>query len=756
MFGLKASSAGTSATINSQPIRVLAGETLLTAALREGVDFPHSCRVGGCASCKCRLVEGRVRELTESSYLLSEAELAQRTILACQSVPLGPVRIEVEQTRALAVQECRATVIAQDALTHDIQRLRLQLDAPVHYKPGQFAQLSLESLPGMTRSYSFATPPDASGVVEFFVRKVVGGAFTEYVHSHSLVGQKAQVQGPLGQFWLRESDAPVLFVAGGSGLAPVMAMLRSMQAQGLARSVTVLFGARTQADLYCMDELRAMAANWAGQFRLVPVLSHAPGDSTWPGARGWVTEQLAQLVEPGMHAYLCGPPAMVDAASAQLLQAGLARGHVHADRFLTQKEVLAPVNIAQAATEVIAPPKSFGDWLAALWHYLKFFLFHVEGLAVAAALFAGGGWITAALLGFSLFSTLGDALLGDDTSTPSYRHPWVLTVQLWMALPVLLLICFAAVWSVSAGDPLGVGAMLSQWSGFDLLAARDATHWGHHLSAFLVTGLMIGMVGTIPAHELTHRTWEPVSLWVGRWLLAFSFDVGFAIEHVYGHHRYVSTINDPATAPRGRNVYAHIVISTVRGNISAWKIEAARLQRRGLAVVSVHNAYLRGLAMSAVLVAAAWAMGGVWAALFFCACGLWGKALLEIVNYMEHYGIVRDPAQPVQPRHSWNTNKRISSWAMFNLTRHSHHHAQGEVPYQDLQPYPNAPMMIGGYLTTISVALIPPLWHRLMTPKVLAWDRDYANAAERELAAQASVQAGWVPPSDEASLAPVG
>jgi NAD(P)H-flavin reductase/ferredoxin len=744
MFGLRSHSAGTSATINAQPIRVLAGETILTAALREGLDFPHSCRVGGCASCKCRLVEGQVRELTESSYLLSEEELAQRTILACQSVPLGPVRIEVEQTKALAVQECSATIVAQEPLTHDIQRLRLQLDAPLHYRPGQFAQISVASLPGVTRSYSFATPPDAQGEVEFFVRRVPGGTFTEHVHSQNLVGQKAHIQGPLGQFWLRESDAPVLFVAGGSGLAPVMAMLRAMQAQQVARSVTVLFGARTQADLYCQDELGAMAAGWAGQFRLIPVLSGMQGDARWSGARGRVTEILPQVVEPGMHAYLCGPPEMVDAVSIQLLQAGLAKGHMHADRFVTQKEAVALVETGQAATENIASPASMGEWVAALWHYLKFFLFHVEGLAVAAALFAGGGWITAALLGFSLFSTLGDMLLGDDTSTPKYRYPWVLTVQLWMALPVLLLICFAAVWSVSTGDPLGAGAWLSHWSGIDLLAARDATHWGHHVSAFLITGLMIGMVGTIPAHELTHRTWEPVSLWVGRWLLAFSFDVGFAIEHVYGHHRYVSTLNDPATAPRGRNVYAHIAISTLRGNISAWKIEAARLQRRGIAVLSWHNAYLRGLGMSGLLVAATWALGGLWAALFFCACGLWGKALLEIVNYMEHYGIVRDPAQPVQPRHSWNTNKRISSWAMFNLTRHSHHHAQGEVPYQDLQPYPNAPMMIGGYLTTISVALIPPLWHRQMAPKVLAWDRDYANAAERELAMQANLRAGWV------------
>ena len=741
MFGSASKSAGTSATINAQPIRVLAGETLLTAALREGVDFPHSCRVGGCGSCKCRLLEGKVRELTEFSYLLSEEELAERTILACQSVPLGPVRIEVEQTKALAVQACSATVIVQEPLTHDIQRLRLQLDTPLHYKPGQFAQISVASLPGVTRSYSFATPPDDNGRVDFFVRRVPGGAFTEHVHSRNMVGTKAHVQGPFGQFWMRESGAPLLFVAGGSGLAPVMAMLRVALTQRVARAVTLVFGARTQADLYLLEELRFMARQWAGKFTLLPVLSEAQDDLTWRGARGLVTEHLPQVVEPGMHAYLCGPPGMIDAASAALQQAGLPRRHIHADRFTTRHD--APPPPAAPVTDAAHAQADTGG-SASLGHYLKFFLFHAEGLAVATALFAGGGWITLALITFLLFSIVGDMVLGDDTSTPRYRHPKVLTVQLWMALPLLLLICFAALWSVSAGDPLGAGALLSGWSGVDLLAARDATTDWQHTWALLITGLMIGMVGTITGHELTHRTWDPVSLWVGRWLLAFSFDVGFAIEHVYGHHRYVSTLNDPATAPRGRSVYAHIIISTVRGNLSAWHIEASRLKRRGLPVLSRHNAYLRGLAMSAALVLAAGLMGGAQAALFFVACALAGKALLEIVNYMEHYGIVRDPAQPVQPRHSWNTNRRVSSWTMFNLTRHSHHHAQGEVPYQDLQPYPDAPMMIGGYLTTIVVALIPPLWHALMTPKVLAWDRDHANFTERKLAALANADAGWI------------
>ena len=377
-----------------------------------------------------------------------------------------------------------------------------------------------------------------------------------------------------------------------------------------------------------------------------------------------------------------------------------------------------------------------------LLHYLKYFLFHGVGLIAAVAILAGGAWITLGLIAVLVIYLVGDAICGDDTSTPQFKHPGILIVQLWLALPLLAFIVFSALWSFSNGDFLGFGAALTQLTGYDLVAARDATFAGHYVSTVLITGLMIGMVGTIPAHELTHRTWDPISMLVGRWLLAFSFDTIFSIEHVYGHHRYVSTTEDPATAPRGRNVYFHILASTLKGNVSAWKIEQKRLKRKGHSLFGWHNAVLRGHLMSVLLVVAAYVIGGWQTALFFTACALWGKALLEIVNYMEHYGMVRNPATPVQPRHSWNTNKRISSWTMFNLTRHSHHHAQGEVPYQDLKPFPDAPMMVGGYLTTIIVAMIPPLWHRLMTPKVLDWDQRYATDEERLLAIQANARSG--------------
>lgn len=375
-------------------------------------------------------------------------------------------------------------------------------------------------------------------------------------------------------------------------------------------------------------------------------------------------------------------------------------------------------------------------------HYLKYFLFHVIGLCTLITILAGGNYVVLGFVAVVGLYILCDAVGGEDVSTPTFRHPGILTFQLWLALPLLAAIVFGSVWSVCQADVLGFGAWLTRLTGLDILGARNATTTLQHAAGILQTGLMIGMIGTITAHELTHRTWDPISMLIGRWLLAFSFDTVFSVEHVYGHHRYVATLDDPATAPRGRSVYLHILASTVRGNVSAWQIEQKRLKREGRGALSPCNAVLRGHLMSALLVAAAWAAGGAVGASYFVLCALAGKSLLEIVNYMEHYGIVRDPATPVQPRHSWNTNRRFSSWTMFNLTRHSHHHAQGEVPYQDLKPFPDAPMMIGGYLTTIVVAMIPPLWHRLMTPKVLDWDRNYATPAERKLAAEANARSG--------------
>jgi fatty acid desaturase len=379
-----------------------------------------------------------------------------------------------------------------------------------------------------------------------------------------------------------------------------------------------------------------------------------------------------------------------------------------------------------------------------MFHYLKFTLYLLLAVPVIAATTLSGHFLWYGLVAAIVLVVGGDLFLGDDVTEPELRQTWALDLQLFLSLPVTAAYAFVVVWHGASGDvdPLGYGALVERLTGFDAIAARNATTALDYVGGFFTAALYVTLMSTLVAHELTHRTWDRKSMLVGRWLLAFSFDVGFATEHVYGHHKNLGTPKDPATARRGISVYEQVARALVATNVSAYRIERARLEKLGKGAFSIHNAFLRGVAMSASLVVAAYLLAGPVGALFFCAVGLGAKIVLEIVNYMEHYGIVRVPTEPVQPRHSWNSNKRMSSWATFNLTRHSHHHAQGEVPFYELRPYHDAPMMVGGYLTTIFLTLVPPLWHRLMTPKLLEWDARFASPEERRLAGLANRTSG--------------
>lgn len=352
--------------------------------------------------------------------------------------------------------------------------------------------------------------------------------------------------------------------------------------------------------------------------------------------------------------------------------------------------------------------------------YLKFFSYYFIASIGCLCLLLGGAWVLLGYISLVLFFIIGDAFFGDDLSTPNYAYPQILTGMLWLALPIALLIVLCGV-QVVAEEKIYLPVITDY---------QVASNGVEVVVAVLFCGFMLGGVGTISAHELVHRVGDRISVTIGRWILALSFDANFSIEHVYGHHRYVATAIDPATAPRGRNVYSHIIHSTVKGNISAWNIEKRRLERQGVALISAHNRCLRGYCMSLTWLAAVWMAFGISGFLSAVAAGLIAKALLEIVNYMEHYGMLRDPKQRVMPHHSWNSNRRISSWCMFNLCRHSHHHAHGAVPFHKLNPMPEAPAMVSGYMATVFLTLIPPLWFALMRPKLAQWDRTYSRPTE--------------------------
>ncbi|MDY6957320.1 MAG: 2Fe-2S iron-sulfur cluster binding domain-containing protein [Pseudomonadota bacterium] len=336
---------------------------ILSAALRDGIAIPYSCRVGGCGTCKVRLLEGKVKEFTDKTYLLSQEELRANYILSCQCQPRSDVRIQVDgldlsaeaQASVHEVVNRTGLIKALNHLTHDIVEVRIELDGPMAYTAGEYSDMRVPGVLDEFRSYSFAARPDPAQAnrVIFHIRKVPGGKFTEWLHQADRIGARVELRGPFGDFRLRSAAAPMVCVAGGSGMAPIKALLEQALVDGVQRDCTYLFGARSQKDLYCQDDMDRIAAQWKGRFRYIPILSEEPEDSDWTGPRGLVTEFLTREVPElaTCHAYMCGPPPMLDAAIEVLKGAGIPGEHIHFDKFL-DKSHLAKAHIDEPTSHI--------------------------------------------------------------------------------------------------------------------------------------------------------------------------------------------------------------------------------------------------------------------------------------------------------------------------------------------------------------------------------------------------------------------
>lgn len=320
---------------------VPAGQTLLESALKEGVPFPHNCTVGTCGSCKCKLESGRVNALTDFGYTLSQQEIAAGYILACQAIPkdaLTRVSVDSPGVDAPPPQKFEGRITAATALTHDIQRVTIELNRPITFVAGQYANLGYPTLQ-RPRNYSFADPPDRQGrkSVSFFIRKVPGGAFTEALFAGHLHNVTLEIEAPHGSFYLRSSAAPMICIAGGSGLAPLLSVLEDARLKRIKRPCAFLFGARTQADLYALDQINTIAATWNDRFVFLPVLSHEAADSSWHGARGLVTQFITHVLPDvdwqRAEGYMCGPPGMIDAGISSMTEVGMKLEAIHYDKF---------------------------------------------------------------------------------------------------------------------------------------------------------------------------------------------------------------------------------------------------------------------------------------------------------------------------------------------------------------------------------------------------------------------------------------
>lgn len=313
-----------------------AGATILERALAEGIAYPHDCTVGTCGSCRTRLISGKVEAITPFGYTLSREELEAGYILACQALPKSDCRLDVEvgEAAGAAAERQGARLDATAPLTHDILEVTLTVDKPINYRAGQYANLHFGD-GSVHRSYSFAEAPRAGGTrsPRFFIRHVPGGLFTDKLFGGTLGGEPLEIDGPHGNFWLREGKGPIICIAGGSGLAPILSLLQDAANRRVRRDCVLLFGGRGARDIYGSEAISAIRNAWTASFDFWPILSEEAN----PEFRsGFVTDYVPQALErlgPGAHGYMCGPPPMIDAGIAALTAAGVALPDIHYDKF---------------------------------------------------------------------------------------------------------------------------------------------------------------------------------------------------------------------------------------------------------------------------------------------------------------------------------------------------------------------------------------------------------------------------------------
>jgi propane monooxygenase reductase subunit len=321
-------------------------ETILQAAMRQGINLRYGCKHGGCGLCKALVVEGDVDNEEASSYALLDFERQQGFSLLCCAYPESDIAIELwdydeaDLFSGVAIQQFSAEVEQITQLTHDIRGIQLRLVTPttIDFKAGQYIDLLV---PGTNewRSYSMANPPSHNQTIEIMIKLMPGGLFSDYVEQKLALGQRLTLQGPYGSFHLRHTQSEAIFIAGGSGMAPILSLLREMKEKRNERVITYFYGARARRDLLQMEELRALEHQLA-HFRFVPALSEPAADDAWDGEVGLVTDVVKRLVSSGLgkEAYMCGPTAMIDAAIVTLTRLGVPETDIFYDKFVTKAD----------------------------------------------------------------------------------------------------------------------------------------------------------------------------------------------------------------------------------------------------------------------------------------------------------------------------------------------------------------------------------------------------------------------------------
>ena len=314
------------------------GESVLDAALRQGLALPYGCRNGVCRSCKGKILEGEVEYPGGTPKALAPMEVAKGFALFCQAHPQSDLRIDVEEISGagdIVVRMLPCRVAAKRPLAHDVIQLELTLPQSqrLQFLAGQYVDIVMRD--GRRRAFSLANPPHDDDRLELQIRHVPGGTFSGYVFQSLKEKSLLRLRGPLGSFYLRKKDKlPVILVAGGTGFAPIKSIIEDALSEGYPQPMHLYWGVRSRRDLY----MHETAGRWAEKYRnlrYVPVLSDPLPEDEWEGRTGFVHQAVLEDFPDlsGFGVYMSGPPVMVNAGRETFADRGLDPMHLHSDSF---------------------------------------------------------------------------------------------------------------------------------------------------------------------------------------------------------------------------------------------------------------------------------------------------------------------------------------------------------------------------------------------------------------------------------------
>ena len=345
---------------------------------------------------------------------------------------------------------------------------------------------------------------------------------------------------------------------------------------------------------------------------------------------------------------------------------------------------------------------------------IRYFIAPLLILVTLAGVLAGGAWVWTGVgllgVGIILDTLINVQTRGAvDENGDTLGIPWLQNTVMYMMLPVFVALQLALAYQIYNGM---AGAEL--------------------LGAVLSTGIFAG-IGIIYGHELSHT--KGVAFVISRWMMALSGSAHFCYAHVYNHHLELASEDDPATAPRGRDIYSHYVKSHLGQSKFLFEMEKGRLKRLGKPFISFGNRWIRGYMMSVPSLALFFFAGGWLGVASLALVWVISNFELEALNYLEHYGLVRVKSEPIDYRHSWDNSTLFTSWFFIEIGRQADHHDRGETHFWELDEV-GAPNTGVGYFTLFALALIPPVFNMFMKKHLDNWDKNFASEAEKEIAAK--------------------